>query len=237
MAAVTWQIDHGPFGLGPTGIYRPSKVPLVHLDGGRIGGPWSLVSYVPGGQQMDWWSIDVRNGSTLFAKDEEGVYNILKYVYDIIYLRAHGVDWNWKTTLSDITNTARSYADRTAAMEFLEAAFESLLPESADENTKQVWATFLDTMDGTMRHWGSSTSPPTHREVPPSPNLEWKKTLKKKEKYVPGQWTVFSDEEEASDDAYGFESEEEEGEVRNRMIRAIRANDHRAVERLAPYYK
>jgi hypothetical protein len=179
-------------------------------------------------------TINEKNASWLLAKDEMGVYNILKYVYDIVYLRAHGVEWPWETTLQNIANAARMYADYEQAKAFLGAASSSSLPENADDITKEVWNEFLNAMKRVKNDWPSPNSPPVNTGgIPSSPPEDWLRQSRRGEEYEPGVTNIFTDEEEDGD-PWGFNSP---GGVQSQMIQAIRKNDYRAVERLAPYYK
>lgn len=204
---------HGPYGLGPTGLFSADKVPLVRGVDGSVAGPWSLLRYFPSASkekiEMQWWSISPENGKTLFSFDEYGVCNVLKYVYDVAYLLTHGIRWDWEMTLDNIVDAARKYGTWNDGRALLKIAATSHISKKANEHTHQVLMAFFTKLAEALPE-DVPESPDAHAtNAPVSPTI----VEDDNDTYDPENGLEPSDDDETAPpdrDPWGFESEDDE---------------------------
>lgn len=222
---------YGRYGAGPMPDLHPDQVQIYRLEDGDWA-PWRALRWNNDTGTMNWATIDNVNASGLFHMGDDGVYDILKYVYDIIYFRHNQLNWPWEQTLRDVVKAARDHARRGDALAFLNLVERLKKPQATTEIGKEVWKEFFELMDEIFLGFRTQDSPPVSREqVPSSPGYN-----SGDGEYVIGELSDSSDDE----------SDLEEGEiprgrkrfrgVKSRFEKAVRANDHQTVEKLATRY-
>lgn len=196
MASYEQRHFHGVYGLGPTGHFPEEMVELEKEDGSAVSAPWRMLRY--SAADVSWWEISPTNGEYVFLADEAGVFNVLKYAYDVVYLRAAKVNWPWKLTLEKVARASAIYGNLRDGKVLLERATNAPMPPKASELTREVVGLFLELLRDALPE-NVPCSPPVQAVDAPSSPFQ----------------SISSNEYDPDEGLYFSDDELEEGEIRD----------------------